>query len=362
MTQQTQAAGRPPQVTMAGWVAMVGSGFLVLGLYDAIARLRSLDNLELVADRLKSPPYSGFGVSVEQWLQFSQTAFIVAGGCAAVAGICGFFALQKSKGARAGLTAAAVPLFFLGFIGGPFASALVAVSAVLLWTGPSRDWFAGRPVRQIATSRPANPPSGGTPPPPLPGRQEAPPAKMPPANMPPPVWPPAGGSAHAQVSSGAAPYSGFGSPRPAQAVAPVTQRPAPLIAACVTTWVCALLVAGVMFLVALAVASDPSVMDEVLAQQPRIAELGFTADELRRGLFVFSGICVTWSVAASVLALLVMMRVRWARPLLIASAVMSGLLSFASATAVFPIVTAVAGMVTAYLLLRPEVSRWLNRR
>jgi hypothetical protein len=365
MTQQTQAAGRPPQVTMAGWVAMVGSAFLVLGLYDAIAKLRSLDNRELVADRLKTPPYSGFGMNVEQWLSFSQTAFIVAGGCAAITGICGFFTLQKNKGARAGLSAAALPLFFLGFIGGPFESALVAVSAVLLWTGPARDWFAGRAVRQSGPRRPEreSPTPPSAPPESLPEGQSTPPPMPPsmPSLMPPPVWPPADGSTP-PVSGGAAPYSGFGAQRPPENKAPLTQRPAPLVAACVITWACALAVAGFLTLSAVALALDPSMVDEMLKQQPRLAEFGLTPDELRAAAYLGIGIFVTWSVIAAVLALLVMLRVRWARPVLIASAVLSGLFSFASVTAIVPIVTAVAGMVTAYLLLRPEVSRWLNRR
>jgi hypothetical protein len=129
----------------------------------------------------------------------------------------------------------------------------------------------------------------------------------------------------------------------------------------VITWVSALLVAGVMVLMVIGLAADPSVMDQVIKEQPRMAELGYTADQWRRGAFVFSAICLVWSVAAAVLALLVIMRVRWARPLLIVSAVLAGLFSFASVTAVVPIVTAVAGMATAYLLLRPEVSRWMNR-
>ncbi|WP_147384795.1 hypothetical protein [Nocardioides cavernaquae] len=363
MTQQTQAAGRPPQVTMAGWVAMVGSAFLVLGLYDAIAKLRSLYNRELVAAKLKSPPYSSLGMNVEEWLQLSQTAFIVAGACAAVAGICGFYVLQKSKGARAGLSAAAVPLFFLGFIGGPFSSALVAVSAVLLWTGPARDWFAGRAVRQTVPRRPERqqPPSQGQ------AQDQAqdqaadptrPPAPMPP-HMPPPVWPPAGGS---PVSTGAAPYSGFGAPRAEQSTVPLTKRPAPLVAACVVTWVCTLLVAGLLTLSALAIALEPTTVDELLKEQDRFAELGLTADQVRTTAFAMIGIFVTWSIVAAGLALLVVLRVRWARPLLIASAVLSGMLSFALVTAIAPIVTAVAGMVTAYLLLRPEVSLWLNGR
>jgi hypothetical protein len=353
---QNPATGRPPQVTAAGWVAMVGSGFLVLGLYDAIATLRSIDNRELVTDLLQTSPYSGLGFTVEQWLDLTQGVFTIAGACAAVAAVCGFYVLQRSKGARLGLSLAAIPLFVSGFIpGGPFTSALVAVSAVLLWTGPARDWFAGRPVRQPAPRRPVSTPPPVSPPPP--GSQQTPPSVPP--SMPPPVWPPADGSD--PVAPGAAPYSGFGSPRPRPVDAPVTQRPPALLAACVITWVCAVIVAGVMSLLVLGLASDPSVMDDVLAQQPRVAELGFTADQWRTGAFVFSAICVTWSVIAAVLALLVTLRIRWARPLLIASAVLSGLFSFLAVTAIVPVVTAVAGMVTAYLLMRPEVSRWISR-
>jgi hypothetical protein len=341
---------------MAGWVAMVGSVFLILGLYDAIAGLHSLDNREVVTDLLKSAPYSGLGVSVEEWLSISQVVFTIAGGCAAVAAICGFYVLQRNKGARIGLSVAAIPLLFSGFIpGGPFAAALVSVSAVLLWTGPSRDWFAGRAVRQTVPRRPVRP------------EPPAPPIVSPPTppSMPPPVWPPAGGSPDAPVApapTGAAAYSGFGAPRPPQVEAPLTSRPAPLIAACVITWVCSLAVIGLFSLAALAIVGDPAAFDAEIAKQPRVAEMGLTHEDIRNAAFIGLAFFIIWALVAAVLALLVMLRMRWARPLLIISAVLAGLFSFAAISIFVPVVTGVAGMVTAYLLLRPEVSRWLERR
>jgi hypothetical protein len=358
---QTPATGRPPQVTAAGWVAMVGSAFLVVSLYDAIARLHSLDNRELVTDLLNTSPYSGLGFSVEGWLDFTQGVFTVAGACAAAAAVCGFYVLQRSKSARIGLSVAAIPLFVSGFIpGGPFTSALVAVSAVLLWTGPARDWFAGRPVRQPAPRRPVSTPPPG---PPSPGSQDAPrtgeQGGVP--SMPPPVWPPADGSTPA--APGAAPYSGFGSPRPRPVDAPLAQRPPALLAACIVTWVCAAAVAGLFSLSALAIVMDPSGFDEQVAkQQARVAELGLTHADLRVAILTALALFVVWAIVAAVLALLVMLRMRWARPLLIASSVLAGLFSFASVSLFIPAITGVAGMVTAYLLMRPEVSRWINRR
>jgi hypothetical protein len=110
------------------------------------------------------------------------------------------------------------------------------------------------------------------------------------------------------------------------------------------------------------VIADPSAVRDVMEQQPRVEELGLSVAELRQIFIGMALVFVGWALAAALLALLVMLRVAWARPLLIASAITSGLLSFLMIAAFIPVVTAVAAMVTAYLLPRPEVGQWVNRR
>ena len=78
-----------------------------------------------------------------------RAGLTVAAVCAAAAAVLGFFALQqRSRGARLALTIVAVPILLTAPLTGGLVGALVAASTAVLWSGPARDWFAGRPVRQ----------------------------------------------------------------------------------------------------------------------------------------------------------------------------------------------------------------------
>ena len=119
----------------------------------------------------------------------------------------GVFVLQRHRGARIALSVVAVPILLANLVTAPLTGgllgALIAAATVMLWTGPARDWFAGRPVRQ-----PPVPPSA---------REEPPP----PNPTPPPVYPPvaaaAGRPVHATPLRRSPPAtSGFGE-RPAPA-------------------------------------------------------------------------------------------------------------------------------------------------
>jgi hypothetical protein len=289
---------------------------------------------------------------------------VIAGALGAAACVLGWFVLQRHKQARLALSVVAVPLFFSGFASGSIAASFVAVSAMLLWSGPARDWFAGRPVRQppMLVAPVQRPPTA----------PPAPPAGPPvgPPTGPPAVPPEAGDRVDAPhlppVPTGVAstappPYAGFGAPRPASAYAPPA-RPRALVSALVITWVTSALVAAVTCMFLLAMLAEPDLFRQMVARDPQLTELGLSLAELRSLAVATSLVCLGWALVAAFLALLVMMRVTWARPALIASAVISGLISCFAFAAVAPLVTAVAGMVTAYLLLRPEVAQWVNRR
>lgn len=354
MTQENPTADRPPQVTVAGWVTIAGSAFLVLGMFDQIARLRSIDSRESIAKALAEPPFNGLGVELDDALSALHTVFIVAGALGAAACVLGWFVLQRHKQARLVLSVVAVPLFLSGFFSGSIAASFVAVSAMLLWSGPARDWFAGRPVRKppllVAPPQAQRPPAG----PPA-----APPAAPPDpgSRVSAPHLPPAPGA------SSPPPYAGFGVPgRVGPSPATVGARPPALIVAAVITWVASAAVLVVFGTSVVLVLADPSAVRDVMEQQPRIEELGLSVDEMRRVFVGMALFFVGWALVSALLALLVVLRVAWARPALIASAIASGLLSFFMVAAYIPVVTAVAGMVSAYLLLRPEVGQWVNRR
>lgn len=350
-------AARPPQVTVAGWVTILGSAFLVTGMFEAIGQLRSIESRERMAESLSEPPLDGLGLDVSGALDVIHVVFVVAGALGAAACVLGWFVLQRHKPARLALSVVAVPLFFSGFFSGSIAATLVAVSAMLLWSGPARDWFAGRPVRQppmlfgSPSGTSTHAPSREAPAPDAASRVDAP--HLPPT--PPGV-----------ASDAPPPYAGYGAPQTASPYAAGASRPPAVVAAAIATWVG--VAAGLLMAVAMAVrvVADPAAVRDAVERSNELFPAGGAAQVDPADLtVVLVALCVLlalWALAAAALAVLVVRRVSWARPVLIVSAIMSGLLSFAAIVAVITAVTAVAGIVTAYLLMRPEVGRWFSQR
>src|SRR4051794_24298635 len=175
-------SARPRQLTLAGWFVVVGSVMLVITVYSTIASLNSVDTRDRVSEWLSTPTGEGLGLSVAGALSGLRAALVVTGLCAAASAVLGVFVLQRHRGARLALTVVAVPILVANLVTAPLTGgllgALIAASTVVLWTGPARDWFAGRPVRQPAASQSR----GGRPP------GTTPPTTPPPAQ--PPVAPP----------------------------------------------------------------------------------------------------------------------------------------------------------------------------
>ena len=86
-----------------------------------------------------------------------RAGLTVAAVCAAAAAVLGFFVLQRSRGARLALSIVAVPILLTAPLTGGFVGALVAASTAVLWSGPARDWFAGRPGASAASSATKSP-------------------------------------------------------------------------------------------------------------------------------------------------------------------------------------------------------------
>ncbi|WP_447643786.1 hypothetical protein [Nocardioides zeae] len=137
---------RPPQVTFAGWLVVGGSIFVLLGAFEAMSSLRTLETRAMIEQFLDEPPGSSLGIGYERTVQLRRIAILVLAACATAAAILGIFALRRDKGARIGLTVVAPPLFVAGSVAGGFASAVVTVSIVMLWLEPARSWFARRPL------------------------------------------------------------------------------------------------------------------------------------------------------------------------------------------------------------------------
>ena len=137
---------RPRQTTFAGGMIILGSVFLLLSVWEAVAGLRDIESREAIEEFLADPPGSQLGLTVEGTLQILRGVATVAGVCAAVAAVLGVYALRGHRPARIGLSVLAVPLFVTGIVAGGFLSSIVAVAIALLWLSPSREWFRGEPV------------------------------------------------------------------------------------------------------------------------------------------------------------------------------------------------------------------------
>ena len=163
---------RPRQVTMAAWMIMGGSVLLVGAVFERVSTLHRLETQDAVRQFLAEPPANGFGLDLEGALTILRTMSMVTAGCAAAAAILGYHVLKRNRGARIGLTVLAVPLFIAGFVIGGFLSSLVAVSAVMLWLAPARDWFDG--VAPSPREQPGSAAADPEWPPPLPTSSAAP--------------------------------------------------------------------------------------------------------------------------------------------------------------------------------------------
>lgn len=359
---------------MAGWVTIVGSIFVVFNLFDTVANLRSIETREQVERMLSQPPLEGTGMTLERWLSVMHTVSMVGAACAAAAAILGFYVLQRSTSARAALSVVAVPLFLTGLVTSGFMSTLVAVSALMLWTRPARDWFAGRPWLPSTMSprgdlaaprrhRDLEHPSSEQPrtPPPLPWEQPSAPDQPADTERPPA---PAAAERPMPPTGDARPHTGFGavSERP---VVPAGRPPA-LVSACVLTWVFAGAVAFAFLIAGLGLLVAPELWSEQM-QQDMSEQTGVPWEEARRTGLAASALFGAWSLVAVVLAVFAFLGREWARLLLVVSAASAGMLvgvSFFSfgLAGLLLLVPLVACVVSVVLLLRPEVSGWTRAR
>ena len=334
------ALPRPRQVTLAGWMVVVGSVLAVVSVFERMAGLNSLEVRESVEEFLRQSP--GTGLDVEGTLSVLRGVTMVAGGCAAATAVLGVHVLRRSRGARLGVTVLAIPLFVTGLVAGGFLTSVVAFAAILLWLPPSRDWFDGRPAPRRPDREVAAPHADVPPPPPTSTEARAHPDF---GALPGPAGPPSGTWATQ-------------APPP-----PRGARPDVVLWACLITWVFAGLAALLMVMSAVVVATAPElVLDQLRRQDPEVADDALTQGTLTSALYGVAAVSVVWSVVASVLAVLVLRRVRWARVALMASCggVVAVLLIGVAQGQLLMLLPVMAALTTLILLARPEVRRWIS--
>lgn len=353
---------RPGQATLAGWLIVLGSLLTVVGAWDQISGLRSLETRERVEEVLSEPPLAGSGIGLDGILDLMHVMALVTGAMAAAAVILGWHVLQRNKQARLALTIIAAPLFFTGMFGGGFWSTLAAVAVVLLWMSPTRDWFDGvSPAKREARD-------GGDP------NQKSYVAPAPPEVS--------TSSTTGTGSTAGEPGSTTGTVRLSEkqpppwtgGVAQATKetpkrRPGAVTAAAVLTWVGSGLTALMMLASAVTATANPDLILEEVRKQaesdPRMQEVAglYTTDVIVASAWIGAALVALVCIAAAAFALFAMRRHPWARVALMISAGVSGLSLLLFALAFPPAVVLFGAAVATFsFLLRPEVAAWFRSR
>lgn len=360
-----EGSARPSQVTFAGWGIAVAALMLVFSVFDSMANLRSVDMREKITRAVTTGSAKGLGLSVEDATEILRWSFFVTGFAAVAAGVLGVFVLQRNKGARIGLTVAAVPIVLTALVTAPFAGSFlgmfIAAGTTILWTRPARDWFAGRqpsaPSRPEVPSAPAQefprfpqntnpptlPPTGAQPPPTV-GWGQVPPTG--PA-LPPPTGPQAPN-----------PY-GYYPPTPHQALPRVpSARPREVRIACIVTWVFTAITALGYVAVLAAVAIDSQALVDIIKDSSGW-DPSYDEDLEVSAIVVGSIIFLVWCLATAALAFFTWRRMRLAWVLLVVSAGMAALISILAFPYSLLHLTAIA--VTLGALLNRSTRDWFRR-
>ena len=109
VSEQSKTPDRPPQVTVAAWMIMIGSVFVVLLVWDRIAGLHSLDTRKALEPILTDPRVKDAGIQLTDLLALIRVGSMIAAGCATAMVVLGYQTLQRSRGARRGADRARDP-------------------------------------------------------------------------------------------------------------------------------------------------------------------------------------------------------------------------------------------------------------
>ena len=376
-----KALPRPPQVTAGACLALSACVLLVVAAFEAMGSVGSPDTRALVADYLRKPPGSGFGVTVAQGVSVLRVAVFVDAALAAMGAVLAVFVLQRHRGARIVLTVAGLVLVLTAWFSGGVLPLVLVAATVLLWSAPARDWFAGRPPRQApadaSTGRGseawASQGIGGDAgrgehrPAPVRAEEDRPadglpaPSPYPFGSTPAPQQAPYGQPVHGapQPPPGAwqvPPPGSYGAPDPGR-------RPGSVTAAAVITWVLSgLTVLLYVLMLAVLLAAKDQILTAV-RENPEVARTQINGQDLIAILWVVGVVFVFWCLASIVLAFLAYRRMGWARVLLAVSAGVAALVALVTFLT-FPLALVVlAGAVaTIVLLFVPASNDWFAGR
>jgi hypothetical protein len=356
VSEPSKTPARPPQVTVAAWMIMIGSVFVVLLVWDRIAGLHSIDTRKALQPLLDDPRIKDAGIQINDLLAVIRVVSMIAAGCATAMVVLGYQTLQRSRAARRALTVLAVPLFIAGLATGGYVSSAVAAAVGTLWLGPARIWFdenvasSGAQTANAAHSaatRPVWPPPYDPGPPARPesAHQPTPPPGTDRSHLAPAIWTPP-------------PTSRYGVP----AAAAPGARPATLVWACVLTWVFTSLAAAVFVTSIVLLAQDPGViLDKMHEQNPDLASQGVSDHLILVVCYVTCALLVLWSVGAAVLAVLAFRGKRLAMYALLVSTAGAAVFCLLGVLGSFVVlVPLAAAAVTIGCLLRPEVKAWFG--
>ena len=375
---EQKAPPRPRQVTMAGIMSVVGSLLLVISLFDTLGRLRTPETRESVAEFLATPPGSGLGIDVAEAVDLMRALALVSGALAAMALVFAIFVLQRHVPARIGFTVVAGLLLLTVPVAG-LMPLLLAFAALLMWSQPARDWYAGRTP---ATERAASLRSDGTSQQPFQQPDQRPdprPDQRPDQQQPPPepgAWqqpPPEPGAwqqpvhqpSHQPAPQPAQPlpqyggYPAYGQQLPGP---DPDKRPVTVTIAAVLTWVGAAATAASMVLLGAVLASGGDVFVEQFDEQAQGSGVTLSSDQVLAVGWGVTAFFLIWSLVAAVLAGFAFRRSNPARIALVISAVMTALLSLLMVLSGISLVTLVLSVATAILLFTGGANDWYARR
>ena len=364
---------RPRQVTIAAVVAAAACGLLVVSLFDAMDRVRSADMRSAVADALAKQ--GDLGLSVSDVVGLLRGVVFLSAALAAAGVVLAVYALQRHRGARAGLTVVAVVMLFTTTFVTGLLPVLVAAATGRLWGREARDWFDGRsprprPERSAREATPPTPSEPGSPTGSASGADTDPDSWAPPSSPPASVAgprepapspyafgtpPPSADVWSAPQAAQAAPAPGAG-PRPQ----PVGGRPRTVSVAAWLTWGFCGIAAAFGALLVLTVLAERSQLVDALRRSPRVSQAGLSERDLVGIVWVTAAVLIAWSLGGIALAVLAYRRVNVGRVALAASAALSGLVAMLA----FPVglLHAAAGFASVVLLFVGGAGPWYADR
>jgi hypothetical protein len=357
---------------MAGWVGGGASLAMLLSVGELMSRLNTVALRQQVSDFLAAQGGMSLNLDVDQALLVARIGLLVTGAASAATLVFAVFAVRRDKSARIAMSVLAAPLLVCGVFIDPFLAGFIVAAAVLLWTGPARDWYAGRTPRPDV--RPAGPSTGGEhghpPQNPFGAPPPGPPVSgSPPSGPPSPSAPAPFGSSYGEPTSAPVPppgpyQQGPYAPGPYQqwaGVVPGPTRPRPVTTACLIAWATSGLVVLMMAGTLLALRSGQVVQDmrTRLGDNPALTQSGLSFDQVVVMVRVMAGLLLVWALAAMVLTVFAHRRHGWARIALAVSAAVAAVLGLVSSIS-FPgfLLVSAAAVATIVLLFNRQSSQW----